>query len=82
MYTVYALYSPSFDKIYIGITSDLEDRFKSHNELATKGFTGKYRPWIIVYTEQHQSKSEALKRDKQLKSSRGRHFIRSKILEK
>ncbi len=82
MYTVYALYSPSFDKIYIGITSDLEDRFKSHNELATKGFTVKYRPWIIVYTEQHQSKSEALNREKQLKSSRGRNFIRSKILEK
>ena len=80
MYTVYALYSPSFDKIYIGITSDLDDRFKSHNDLATKGFTVKFRPWIILYTEEYPTKSEALKREKQLKSSRGRQFIRSKII--
>ncbi|MEZ4937229.1 MAG: GIY-YIG nuclease family protein [Crocinitomicaceae bacterium] len=57
MYTVYALYSPSFDKIYIGITSDLEDRFKSHNDLATKGFTVEFRPWIILYTEEYPTKS-------------------------
>jgi len=37
MFTVYALYSESSDKIYIGYTSDLEARMLSHNELATKG---------------------------------------------
>ncbi len=44
MYTIYVLHSSTHDKIYIGITTDLEDRFKSHNELATKGFTVKFRP--------------------------------------
>ncbi|WP_426670702.1 GIY-YIG nuclease family protein [Mucilaginibacter sp. McL0603] len=43
MFTVYALYSTKYNKIYIGFTSDLNNRFLSHNELATKGHTIKYR---------------------------------------
>jgi len=38
-YTVYTLYSPDYDKIYIGYTSDLESRMISHNEKGTKGWT-------------------------------------------
>ncbi len=79
MYHVYVLHSPSFDKIYIGFTSDLEARIKSHNYLATKGFTIRYRPWKLVYTEEYNTKSEAMKRERQLKSARGREFIRSLI---
>ena len=47
-YSVYVLYSKKHNKIYIGYTSDLQDRFRSHNELATKGYTEKYRPWITA----------------------------------
>jgi len=39
MFTVYVLYSPAHDKIYIGYTSNLEQRFLSHNELGKKGHT-------------------------------------------
>lgn len=55
-YTTYVLYSVKFNKIYIGYTADLEDRFKSHNELATKGYTIKYRPWIILFVEEFENK--------------------------
>ena len=79
MFTVYVLYSREFEKIYIGFTSDLETRFKSHNELGTKGWTIKYRPWIILYQEEFDSKSEAMKREKELKSGKGREFIWSLI---
>jgi putative endonuclease len=82
MFTVYVLFSSNYDKIYIGFTSNIEARLLSHNELATKGFTIKYRPWTLVYTEEFQSKKEALEREKQLKSSRGRDFIRKQILIK
>jgi len=75
MFTVYALYSPTYNKIYIGYTSDLPNRLLTHNELATKGHTIKYRPWIIAYTEEYQTKSEAIKREDQLKSGNGRKFI-------
>ena len=79
MYTVYALYSKEFDKIYVGFTSNMEARFYSHNVAATKGYTVKYRPWIILYTEETENKAVAMKREKELKSSKGRLFIRSLI---
>ena len=80
MFTVYVIHSPTYDKIYIGYTSDLRNRLISHNELGDKGWTIKYRPWELIHTEDFSTKSEALKREKQLKSSRGRHFIRTEIL--
>ena len=79
MFTVYVLYSKSFEKIYIGFTSDTEARFKSHNELATRGWTIRYRPWEILYTEKFETKINAIKREKELKSAKGREFIWSLI---
>jgi len=75
MFTVYVLYSESFDKIYIGYTSSLEQRVKSHNELATKGWTIKFRPWEVVHAEFFESKHDAMKREKQLKTAAGREWI-------
>ncbi len=57
------------------MTSNLEERFKSHNELSKKGWTKSFRPWIIFYQEVYSTKNEALKREKQLKSAAGRNFI-------
>ncbi len=81
MFTVYALYSKSYNKIYIGMTSNFHERFKSHNELGRKGWTKNFRPWIIIYKEEYPDKPAALKREKQLKNSAGRSFIRSLILK-
>lgn len=78
-YVVYALYSKQFDKIYIGYTSNLEQRFLSHNELGKKGWTIRFRPWQIIHTEEFDTKKAAMEREKELKSSRGRYFIRSLI---
>ncbi|HEX7904432.1 MAG TPA: GIY-YIG nuclease family protein [Chitinophagaceae bacterium] len=75
MYTVYILYSKSFKKIYIGYTSNLVERLRSHNELGTKGWTIKFRPWQIVHTEIFESKAEAMQREKQLKTAKSRQWI-------
>ena len=56
MYTVYVLYSLKHDKIYIGYTSDMVNRFLSHNVLSNKGWTIKYRPWVIAYNELFEQK--------------------------
>ena len=79
MFTVYVLYSKDFDKIYIGFTSDLEQRLLSHNELGKKGWTIKFRPWQLIYKEKYSEKSDAMKREKQLKIATGRNFIWSLI---
>lgn len=80
MYITYVLFSEKFDKIYIGMTSNLEQRFLSHNELSNKGWTKNFRPWKIVHTEEFVLKSDAVKREKQLKSYKGREYIRKEIL--
>ncbi len=79
MFTTYVLFSERYDKIYIEYTSDLESRLLSHNTLATKGWTIKFRPWKLVYKEEFETKKEAMIREKQLKSAKGREFIRNYI---
>ena len=81
MYVVYTLYSPLHRKIYIGYTSDLADRFLSHNEYSNKGFTKKYRPWIIIQVERVSDKKSALERERFWKSGRGRKLIWNLIEE-
>jgi putative endonuclease len=75
MYTTYILYSPAFNKIYIGYTSDLNARLLSHNVLSTKGWTTRFRPWVIVHTETFSQKPDAMKREKELKTAAGRKWI-------
>ena len=79
MYTVYVLYSKSFNKIYTGYTSDMDQRLISHNHLKNKGWTGRFKPWILVYSEKFEDKLKAMKRERQLKSFQGRQFIWSKV---
>ena len=76
MFVTYVLYSATFNKIYVGFTSDLISRFHSHNSLAKSGYTIRYRPWKVIYVEFFDMKSDAMKREKELKSSRGRTFIK------
>lgn len=78
-FVVYILYSEKFNKTYTGFTSNLIERFKSHNSLATKGYTLKFRPWNVIHVEFFSSKSEAMKREKHLKTGVGREFIQKLI---
>lgn len=77
----YVLYSAVFNKIYICRSSDLERRLFEHNSDLSK-YTKRYIPWQIVYTEEYHTRTEALKREKQLKSQKGREFIWKIIEEK
>jgi putative endonuclease len=79
MFVTYALYSEKFDKLYIGFTQDLISRFHSHNSLAKSGYTLKYRPWKVIYVDFFETKLAAMHREKELKSNRGRMFLRDLI---
>ncbi|MBP6730788.1 MAG: GIY-YIG nuclease family protein [Chitinophagales bacterium] len=82
MYTVYILYSEKYSKTYVGFTTDIQARFLSHNELGIKGWTIKFRPWIIIHTEEFSNKAEAMRREKWLKSGIGRDYINNELLKK
>ena len=78
-FVVYILFSEDYGKTYVGFTSNLIERFKSHNYLSKKGYTLKFRPWQVLYVEFFTTKSQALKREKLLKSGKGREFIKEII---
>jgi putative endonuclease len=75
---VYILYSSFKDKFYIGFTSNLEVRLIRHNQ-KSKGFTGNTNDWTLVYTETYDLKSEALAKEKQIKSWKSRVKIKELI---
>lgn len=81
MYTVYAIYNKKHSKIYIGQCEDLSVRLELHNNKEFKNsYTAKFDGiWSLIYKENTESRQEALKREKQLKSFRGREFIRKYI---
>jgi putative endonuclease len=78
-FVVYILFSKRFNKTYVGFTSNLVERFKSHNQLSKIGFTTKYRPWQVIYVEFFNSKSEALLKEKFFKTGIGREIIKELI---
>jgi putative endonuclease len=70
MYYVYCLYSKSFDKIYIGSTSDLDGRFAAHNHPKNKGWTKSFQPWELIYHESFKTNGEAITRKNYFKSGK------------
>ncbi len=59
---------------YTGQTPDLERRLIEH-KTGTCHTTKQGKNWRIVYTEEYETRSEAMRREKYLKSSAGRRWI-------
>jgi putative endonuclease len=77
---VYAIYNQANKKLYIGQTSNIEQRFIAHNQKRGNHFTAKFHgEWKLIYSESFITRSEALRREKQLKSFRGREFLKKYI---
>ena len=74
-FTVYILLSEKFNKHYVGFSSNILLRLKSHNEFG-KDWTARYRPWKLIYTKEFDSKIEAMDYEKWLKTGVGRDFIK------
>ena len=78
MFYVYAIKSVKHNRIYVGLTEDLNCRLKEHNYGKTKS-TKFYRPWIMFYYENFDSRSRAREREKELKSGYGKEFLKTLI---
>ena len=53
--------------LYCGITNDLKNRIKVHNERRGAKYTSGRTPVVLVYSEGCSTKSDALKRELQIK---------------
>ena len=78
MYTVYALKSISKNYIYVGQTIKLKNRLDRHNKGWEKT-TKPYRPFDLIYYEEVENRIIARQREKFLKSSSGKRFLRKII---
>jgi len=78
-YVVYILYSSDTGKSYVGYTSHLIERIRSHN-IYGADWTKNFRLWKVVHVEFFQSKTEAMKREKYFKAGRGL-YLKKKIIE-
>ena len=68
------------DRYYVGHTHNLELRLERHNAGQSRS-TKAGIPWIIVYFEEYKSKSEAIKREYQIKHRKSRKYIEKLIAE-
>ena len=66
-YFVYILASSKYGTLYVGVTSNLENRINIHQSSTVKGFTQKYQVYNLVYYEVHYNPTEAITREKQIK---------------
>ena len=67
MYFVYILYSPTFDKFYIGQTNDMTNRLKRHNA-GYESATNPYKPWLLKWIGEKPLRKEAVLLEKKLKN--------------
>ena len=65
---IYFLTNKNKTVIYIGVTSNLLKRIYQHKSKQYKGFTAKYNCDLLVYYEEFEDITQAIAREKQLKS--------------
>src|SRR4030042_2784462 len=74
MYYVYVLRSDKDGLRYIGSGEDVFERLRRHNK-GDYRFTKGHRPWKLIYTESYNTRLEAVRRERFLKSGQGRKFL-------
>jgi putative endonuclease len=73
MFYVYLIQSEVDASFYIGYTSNLELRIKQHNN-GESIYSRRKKPWKLVYSEELENKTSALKREKFLKKQKNKDF--------
>ena len=76
MFYVYAISSIEKNYIYVGLTSNFEERLKRHNGLKERT-TKFYAPFKLIYLEEAITRIDARVREKYWKSGIGKEKLRS-----
>ncbi|MPM17020.1 hypothetical protein SDC9_63402 [bioreactor metagenome] len=75
MYYVYAIKSKEKEWIYVGITDNSERRLHQHNSGFNRS-TKAYRPFEMFFIECIDTRENARIREKELKTTQGKRFLR------
>ncbi|MGH9862942.1 MAG: GIY-YIG nuclease family protein [Candidatus Acidiferrales bacterium] len=78
MYYTYVLVSERDRGFYIGCTANLKARLSEHNRGRVASSAAR-KPFRILYYEACLSREDAFRREKYLKTGRGRKYLRNRI---
>lgn len=78
MFYVYVLKSEKDKKNYVGFTKNLKLRFEQHNKGLVDS-TKNRRPLIIIYYEACLNQTDATSREKYLKTTYGKRYIKNRL---
>jgi putative endonuclease len=74
MFFVYVLRSLASGLFYVGHTEDLRQRIREHCE-GCSHYTRSRGPWQLVFVETFLSRSDAMARERQIKSRKSKKYI-------
>ena len=72
--SVYIIRSESSGRFYVGSAEDVSDRVREHNAGVSR-YTRNRGPWRLVRSEEYGDRSEAMKREYQIKRMKSRKYI-------
>lgn len=78
MHYVYVLQSMKDGDLYTGYTKDLKQRFEQHQR-GLAASTKDRRPLELIYYEACLDQDDATKREKYLKTYKGKMFLRNRL---
>ena len=69
-------------RFYVGSTGDLPQRVAEHNDpnREKSKHTARNGPWALVWSEQHPTRSAAMRRERFIKSRKSANWIRRYLL--
>jgi putative endonuclease len=78
----YVIRSVPTGRLYIGHTMNLSKRLKEHND--PESFSSRFTkripgPWILVHSEQFATRSGAYRRERWLKTGKGREYLKENL---
>ena len=78
MHYTYVLRSGQDEGFYTGCTSDLRERYRAH-AIGRVRSTSRRRPLELVYYEACLSRDDAFRRERFLKSGKGKPYLRTRL---
>ena len=79
-YYVYVLRSEKDGQNYVGYTNDLRRRLAEHHAGEVRSTAGR-RPLKLIYYEACLSQSDAIRREKYLKTAWGKRYLKSRLAD-
>jgi len=78
MYYIYVLKSEFDGNMYTGYSNDIKKRLQQHND-GLVASTKNRRPFILIYFEACLNQQDATHREKYLKTSWGKRYIKARL---